>query len=164
MPLIAWTNHLNVGIKLLDNDHKKLVILLNNLHDGLITGIPKPDLESTFVRLVEYTRIHHANEEKFLAEAGYHSSEMHKQEHDKMLDQLLELQTRFLGCAQLGVEMEILHQLRMWLFKHIQDSDQKFAAHLKTINVEAVLAEWNEHAEIPWNSPAHETRVEQGVW
>jgi hemerythrin-like metal-binding protein len=164
MPLIAWTNHLNVGVKLLNNDHKKLVILLNNLHDGLVTGLPKPALETIFEQLVTYTRIHHTNEEKFLAEAGYHSSVMHKQEHEQMLEQLLELQIRFLGSAQLGVEMEILHQLRVWLFKHIQESDQKFAVHLKTINVEAVLAGWKDPATIPWKAPPSEARVEQGVW
>jgi hemerythrin len=144
MPLIAWTNHLNVGVKLLNNDHKKLVILLNSLHDGLVTGQTKPELENIFEKLVTYTRIHHANEEKFLAEAGYHSSQMHIQEHEQMLDQLMELQIRFLSSAQLGVEMEIMHQLRVWLFKHIQGSDQKFAPHLKTINVDAVLAGWKD--------------------
>ena len=164
MPLIAWTNHLNVGVKLLNNDHKKLVILLNNLHDGLVTGQSKPELENIFEKLVSYTRVHHANEEKFLAEADYHSSQIHKLEHEQMMDQLLELQTRFLGCAQLGVEMEIMHQLRVWLFKHIQESDQKFAVHLKTINVDAVLAGWKDPATIPRKTPEHETRVEQGLW
>lgn len=164
MPLIAWTTQLNVGVKLLNNDHKKLVILINSLHDGLVTGQSKAQLERIFESLVSYTCIHHANEEKFLAEAGYHSSTMHKQEHEQMLEHLLELQIRFINCSQLGVEMEIMQQLRVWLFKHIQGSDQQFAMHLKTINVEAVLAEWKAPAEIPRRLPVQETRIEQGVW
>jgi hemerythrin len=164
MPLIAWTSQLNVGVKLLNNDHKQLVNLINSLHDGLVTGQAKPELESVFESLVSFTRIHHANEEKFLAEAGYHGFQAHKREHDQMLDQLLELQIRFIQSAQLGVEMEIMQRLRVWLFKHIQGSDQKFAPHLKTINVEAILAGWKAPVESPPKLPVVETRIEQGVW
>jgi hemerythrin len=164
MPLIAWTNHLNVGVKLLNNDHKKLVILLNELHDGLVTGQSKLELEKIFEKLIIYTRIHHVNEEKFLVEAGYHGTSLHKQEHDQMLDRLLELQTRFLGSAQLGVEMEILHQLRGWLFKHIQDSDQKFASHLNTVKVDSAIAGWKTPVEMPRRMPVNESIIEQGVW
>ncbi|MFZ1084508.1 MAG: bacteriohemerythrin [Terracidiphilus sp.] len=164
MPLIAWTAQLNVGVKLLNNDHKKLVILINSLHDGLVTGQSKTELEKIFESLVRYTCIHHGNEEKFLAEAGYHSSSMHTKEHEQMLEHLLELQMRFIHSAQLGVEMEIMQQLRVWLFKHIQGSDQQFAVHLKTVNVDAVLAGWKAPAEIPRRLPTQETRIEQGVW
>jgi hemerythrin len=164
MPLIAWTSQMNVGVKLLNNDHKKLVILINNLHDGLVTGQPKPELENLFESLVSYTSIHHANEEKFLADAGYHSAQMHKQEHGQMLEQLMELQIRFISSAQLGIEMEIVHQLRNWLFRHIQGSDQQFTPHLKTINVDAILAGWKSPLEISSKIPASESRIEQGVW
>jgi hemerythrin len=164
MLLIAWTTQLNVGVKLLNNDHKKLVNLINNLHDGLVTGLPKPELENLFERLVSYTRIHHANEEKFLAEAEYHASMLHKQEHDQMLDKLLNLQIQFINSTQLGVEMEIMQQLRVWLFRHIQGSDQQFASHLKTVNVEAILAGWKAPVESPRTKPLVETRIEQGVW
>jgi len=155
---------MNVGVKLLNNDHKKLVILINNLHDGLVTGQYKPELEDLFESLVNSTSVHHANEEKFLAEAGYHSFQMHKQEHEQMLEQLMELQIRFISSARLGVEIEVIHQLRTWLFKHIQGSDQQFAPHLKTINVGAILADWKAPIEISRRIPASEPRIEQGVW
>ncbi len=164
MPLIAWTSQLNVGVKLLNNDHKKLVILINDLHDGLVTGQAKPALENIFEMLVSFTRLHHANEEKLLADAGYHNTLMHKLEHGQMLEELLELQIRFINTAQLGVEMETMHQLRVWLFRHIQGADQQFASHLKTVNVEAILAGWKTPIEMPRRIQASETRIEQGVW
>ncbi len=164
MPLIDWTNQMNVGVKLLNNDHRKLVILINNLHDGLVTGQAKPELESMFEMLVNATRAHHANEEQFLADEDHHSSLMHKQEHEQMLDKLLELQIRFINSAQLGVEMEIMHQLRSWLFQHVQGSDQQFAAHLKTVNVDAILGDWKSPAMIDRKIPSRETGIEQSVW
>ena len=163
MPLIAWTNQMNVGVKLLNNDHKMLMNLINNLHDGLVTGRTKPDLEDTFERLIAFTRLHHAHEEKFLAEAGYHDFQMHEQEHGQMVEQLLELQIQFTSTAQLGAEMEIVQQLRVWLFKHIQGADQQFIPHLKTINVEAILAGWKTPLEFPRMRHASEPIIEQGV-
>jgi hemerythrin len=164
MPIIAWTSQLNVGVKLLNNDHKQLVNLINSLHDGLVTGHAKPELQNTFERLVSYTRIHHANEERLLAEAGFHGLPAHKREHLQMLQQLLELEIRFINSTQLGVEMEIMQQLRVWLFKHIQGTDQQFTSHLKSVNVDAILNGWRAPVERQQLSPVVEAKIEQGVW
>jgi hemerythrin-like metal-binding protein len=164
MPLIVWTNQMNVGVKLLNNDHKKLVLLINSLHDGLVTGQAKSELESIFERLLHFTRIHHANEEKFLADAGYLGSPLHQHEHEVLIAQLIDLQNSFRDATQLGVEMEILNRLRHWLFKHIQGSDQQYVAHLKEAKVEAILAEWKSTQTMPPLVPASEPRIEQGVW
>ena len=155
---------MNVGVKLLNNDHKQLVNLINTLHEGLVTGLPKPELENAFERLVTYTRIHHENEERLLADAGYHGLQIHKHEHGQMLEQLLEMQIRFINNAQLGVDMEIMHQLRVWLFKHVQGSDQRFIHHLKTVNVEAIIAGWKMPVESARVKPVVESRIEVGVW
>jgi hemerythrin len=164
MLLIAWTSQLNVGVKLLNNEHKQLVNLINNLHDGLVTGQAKSELQIIFERLVSLTRIHHDNEERLLAEAGFHGLQAHKREHLQMLQQLVELQIRFVNTNQLGVEMEIMQQLRVWLFKHIQGTDQQFTSHLKSVNVDAILNGWRAPIESPQLKPVVETRIEQGVW
>lgn len=165
MLLIAWTSQMNVGVKLLNNDHKQLVNLINNLHDGLVTGQSKAVLENEFEQLVTYTRFHHANEERLLDEAGFHGLLTHKQEHEQMLEHLLRMQIRFIESSQLGVEMEIMQQLRVWLFRHIQGSDQHFASHLKSVNVDAILNQWKPPVETPRLHPVVvEARIEQGVW
>jgi hemerythrin len=38
MPLINWTDKLSVGVKDIDNQHKKLVGFINLLNDGIRTG------------------------------------------------------------------------------------------------------------------------------
>ena len=35
MPMMAWSEKLSVGITQLDNEHKKLVGMLNDLYDGI---------------------------------------------------------------------------------------------------------------------------------
>lgn len=144
MPFIVWTNELSVDVKMLDNDHKRLAIQINNLHEGLMAGLDSKALEHIFEELVAYTRLHFAHEEKLLAEAGYSGAAAHKQEHDQKITQLLNLQARFLGARESADYLEILDQLKEWLIAHTQGLDKDFVAHLKTTGVDSILAGWNE--------------------
>ncbi|MGD0548891.1 MAG: bacteriohemerythrin [Terracidiphilus sp.] len=164
MPLIVWTDQMSVGVKLLDNDHKRLVLIVNQLHDGLMSGRAKPALEYAFNGLIQHVRAHHAQEEQILAEIGYHNSELHKQEHDQLVGEIMELQTQFINCEQLAEELELMRQLRGWFFKHIQNSDRDLVAHLRAHDVNAMLATRKTLGGRAWNLPANEPRMAQGVW
>ena len=144
MPFIVWTNELSVDVKLLDNDHKKLAILINDLHDGLMAGNDGKALGSIFDELVAYSRLHFANEERLLAEAGYEGAAAHKQEHEHKLEQLLKFQARFKRAKESTAYLEVLDQLKNWLFTHMEHSDKEFMAHLKVAGVNSILAGWDE--------------------
>jgi len=113
MPFIVWTNQLSVDVKILDNDHKRLVILINDLHDALMAGRDSNALEGIFDELVANTRIHFAHEEKLLAAAGYGDVAAHKQAHEQKLKQLLSLQSRFKSARESAAYLEVLDQLKV---------------------------------------------------
>jgi hemerythrin-like metal-binding protein len=144
MPFIVWTSELSVDVKMLDNDHKRLAILVNDLHEGLMAGRDSKDLERILNELVAYSRLHFANEEHFLAEAGYSGAAAHKQEHEQKIKQILVLQARFLSAKESADYLEVLDQLKHWLFSHIEHSDKEFVAHLKATGVDSTLATWDE--------------------
>jgi hemerythrin len=152
---------MSVGVKLLDNDHKKLVLLINQLYDGLMTGGAKLALERDFEDLVSYTRIHHAHEEQLLVETGFQGSAAHKHEHDSTIEQAVELQMRFKSSEGLGAELGVVSHLRNWLFRHIHGSDQEFVSHFKAKGIDAILAT---RKTLDGMEPAKEPRVMQGVW
>ena len=158
MPLFVWTNHMSVGVKLLDNDHKRLVILINQLHDGLMMGRAKPALDRVFEDLVSYTRVHHSHEEQLLVETGFPGSAMHKQEHEYTLERAVELQMRFKSSEGLGAELGVVSHLRNWLFRHIHGSDQEFVSHFKAKGIDAILAT---RKTLDGMEPAKEPRVMQ---
>ena len=147
MPFIVWTSGMSVDVKLLDNDHKKLAILINDLHDGVMTGCARESLERIFDELVAYSRLHFAHEEQFLVEAGYSGAAAHKQEHEHNIEQVIVMQARFRSRTELADDLEVLNQLKDWLVNHVQDSDQEFVAHLKATGVDSILAAWNEPDE-----------------
>ena len=144
MPFIVWTSGMSVDVKLLDNDHKKLAILINDLHDGVMTGCARERLEHIFDEIVADSRTHFDHEERFLDKAGYSGAGAHKHEHGHKIQQVLVMQARFMTGATFADDLEVLNQLRDWLVNHIQDSDQKFVAHLKAAGVDSILAKWNE--------------------
>lgn len=143
MPFIVWTSGMSVDVKLLDNDHKKMAILINDLHEGVMTGCARESLERIFDEIVAYSRLHFAHEEHFLDEAGYSGAAAHKREHDHKIDQVRILQAYFTGGTTLADDLEVLDQLKDWLVNHIQHSDQAFVSHLKATGVDSILAGLN---------------------
>lgn len=153
MPFIVWTSGMSVDVKLLDNDHKRLVILINGLYDGLMASYASETLERIFDELIAYTRIHFDHEERFLVEAGYSGAAEHKQEHDHKIEQVLDMQDRFRNETELAGHLDVMNQLKDWLVNHIQHSDQEFVAHLKTTGVESILTAWDKSIEAAQEEP-----------
>jgi hemerythrin len=135
MPLMTWTQQLSVGVKVLDDDHKKLIGMLNQLNDGMKAGQGRQTLGKVFDELVDYTKMHFAREEQFFAETGYGAAEAHKKEHDDLTMRVLDLQTRHNNGA-LALSKEVINFLQGWLIYHIQGSDQKYRPHLNANGIQ----------------------------
>ncbi|MGB2602658.1 MAG: bacteriohemerythrin [Candidatus Sulfotelmatobacter sp.] len=135
MPLMTWTEKLSVSVKVLDDDHKRLIALINDLHDGLKAGHGKETLGKILDGLVSYTRFHFEREEQFFAKTGYPNSHAHKKEHDDLTHQVLSVQAKYKGGADTTLSMEVMDFLKTWLTNHIQGSDQKYSAHLNSHGV-----------------------------
>src|SRR5271166_1440668 len=99
MPLMVWTEDMSVGVKAIDNDHKKLIDMLNELNDGILAGKTSLALESVIEGLLRYTKFHFAREERLFAETGYPGGPAHKAEHDLATRRVMNLQMR-LGSGQ----------------------------------------------------------------
>lgn len=130
MPLMTWTEEMSVGVQSLDNDHKRLIELLNELHEGIESGQTNQALESVIDGLVRYTRFHFAREEKFFADAGFPDSAAHKAEHDMLSRRALNLQARFENGQSQELSLQAMEFLKSWLTDHIMGSDQKYGPFL----------------------------------
>ena len=71
MPLIEWTDELSVGIESIDEQHKKLVNMINALNDAMLTNSSNELLGTIFTGLAAYTQKHFAYEENMFAEYNY---------------------------------------------------------------------------------------------
>jgi len=133
---MTWNENMSVGVKVLDEDHKRLVAMINELHDGLKAGHGKDALGKILDTLISYTKSHFAREEQFFARTGYPNSAVHKKEHDDLTRQVLEVQAKFKGGATTGLSLEVMAFLKNWLTNHIQGSDKKYGPYLNSKGIQ----------------------------
>jgi hemerythrin len=121
---------MSVGVKALDEDHKRMVGMLNELHDGIMLGQAKEALGRVLDGLVNYTQTHFAREEQLFSQADYPGALAHKTEHNELTKRVMDLQMRYKNGAQLALTLETVNFLKSWLLNHIQISDKRYGPHL----------------------------------
>jgi hemerythrin len=130
MSLFVWNQNYSVGHPAIDEQHKQLFQMADDLHAAMLEGRGKEALAGLFSRLVTYTRYHFSTEEGIMRENGYPGYVLHHMEHEKLTQQVLDLQ-RKVASGRAAVTMEIMQFLSDWLRNHIQISDQKVSAHIR---------------------------------
>lgn len=129
MVLMEWEDRLMVNIKALDDQHKKLIGLINKLHDAMTTGKSKNVLDEILSELVNYTILHFANEQALLQKYGYPDFVQHKKEHDDLTRKTIELRDS-LNSDKGVIGVEVMSFLKEWLNKHILGTDKKYTVYL----------------------------------
>jgi hemerythrin len=125
MALISWSDSLSVGVLAFDNQHKRLIAIINKLHDAMKEGRGKEVLDGILLELVDYTVYHFLAEEKAFLDAGYLDYVAHKREHDAFTATIKAAR----GSSSTAATLATMKQLTDWLKQHIMGSDKKYAAH-----------------------------------
>jgi hemerythrin len=132
MPLMAWNQKFSVGVASLDEEHQRLVALLNHFYDALQAGNANDVLGDILDRLIQYTQLHFGHEEQFLQESGYADYAAHKKLHDDLTRQVLAVQQKQKSAATNALSVEVMSFLKNWLLNHIQGTDRKYGPHLNS--------------------------------
>jgi hemerythrin len=132
MPLMTWNEKLSVGVQLLDDDHKKLVGMVNQLYDAIQTGHGKDSLGKILDGLVDYTKVHFAHEERFFEQTKYADAAAHRKQHSDLTNQVLDVQKKYKAGVNGTLSLEVMNFLKNWLITHIQGSDQKYGPYLNS--------------------------------
>ena len=111
MAFIEWTSALSVEIAEIDEQHQKLVALVNDLHAAMRQGRGADHLQKVFGELVDYT--------------GYPHEAEHKHAHEMLIKQVDELQKQFQN-GELLVSVKVLNFLRDWVVNHIEGADKRY--------------------------------------
>jgi methyl-accepting chemotaxis protein/hemerythrin len=127
--LMTWSSDLSVGVRLIDEQHKVLLGLINELHAGMRARKADSVLAGVVARLKEYTVKHFAQEEEYFDRYGYPETAQHKEIHAKLVQQVLEFEAA-LKSGKAKVTMDIMRFLKDWLVGHIMGTDKKYSAFL----------------------------------
>lgn len=129
MALITWSNMLSTGIAEQDNQHKKLIELINKLNDAMQAGKGTEMMGSVLSELVNYTVFHFGYEEKLMGQHNYSDTPAHKAEHVKFVQTVGDFKQKF-DSGSAVVSVEIMNFLRTWLTGHIMKTDKKMGQEL----------------------------------
>lgn len=147
MPLITWSEKMSLGVVVIDNEHKKLVRLVNELYDAIQAGRANDVLERVLDELVAYTKSHFRHEEELFSRAGFPDSAEHKREHDELTRRVLEIQAKVRAGVHGTLSLEVMNFLKDWLIDHIQDRDRKYVAYLPAAR-ETEITEQNQDLSV----------------
>lgn len=129
--LFVWDDIYKTGITEIDQDHKGLVNLINDLYEAMQDGSGGALLLPIFSALKHYTKTHFTKEELYMVECGAPDQKKHLQEHNLMLAKLADLESRH-RKGEAAISLQTLTFLRDWLKNHICVVDQAMASQLKS--------------------------------
>jgi hemerythrin-like metal-binding protein len=122
---MEWNDSLSVGVQQIDNEHKKLVSLVNTLNDSMKNGKSKDTLQKVFSELVDYTMTHFSNEELLMQKVNYSAFSGHKREHDDLAKKARVLKDDFTS-GKMMISIEVRDFLKNWIVNHIQKTDKLY--------------------------------------
>ena len=134
-PFFTWTEKMSVGVEVLDADHKRMIDLLNDLHDGIVAGRGTERLERVLDGLVDYVRTHFEHEEELFTQTGYPGAAEHIQEHRTLTNLVMDVQARYNQGKFEALSLNTMDFLKDWLTNHIQGSDKNYKSHLNASGI-----------------------------
>ena len=126
---VTWDDSYSVGIEAIDDDHKQLLTLINNLQTAVFYPTGEAFERQALKELVDYTKYHFKREEDLLQENGYPDYEPHKQEHEAMIAKVREFCQAYEKDRE-GTIDDLTRFLKTWLIDHINGTDQRYASFL----------------------------------
>lgn len=129
MAFINWNENLSVNVKGLDNQHKKLVGTINELHDAMKDGQSNKVLSKILFDLVAYTKTHFKSEEELFEKYHYPDKIKHKKEHDDFVNKVGQFMNEF-NNGKKNISIEVMNFLNNWLLNHIKVSDKAYSSFL----------------------------------
>ena len=130
MAYFNFDKSLQVDNKLIDQEHKVLVDLVNGLKDAVDLGNPNRVLDEILPGLLEYTKTHFFVEEELMLAYDYPDFEGHKKAHDAFRNKIEALAKQLSGTEG-NIPNSIMLFLKEWLTTHIMETDKKLSAFLK---------------------------------
>tara|TARA_B100002003_G_C13751765_1_gene374238 strand:- start:53 stop:469 length:417 start_codon:yes stop_codon:yes gene_type:complete len=125
MALIAWQTDFETGIASVDFEHREMVALLNQLYAELERDPNDSAVEDFLGEVFANISAHFALEEKIMRDNSYDEYQLHKQNHEQLLDAIREImddhrQGHFAGASDL-----LAARLKNWFEEHFRGYDAR---------------------------------------
>ncbi|MDA8138963.1 MAG: bacteriohemerythrin [Desulfobacteraceae bacterium] len=126
MALIQWSDKLSVRVAEIDQQHQKMIEMINALTDAIRQGKGDDVIQLILRGLKSYAEVHFKTEENYFKQFGYPEAQNHKKEHLFFIQKVSEFESGSTG-GQLRLTIQVLQFLSDWLINHILGTDKAYS-------------------------------------
>jgi len=132
--MLTWREELAIGHAEIDDDHKRLIALINDFESLVAKWPGERALHEVLIGLHDYARSHFHREEAVQLACGYPHYAAHKAEHEALLKEVTAMARRYFVDRTAPVTQQSLGEasnlLKHWLVDHIIKSDLRIRQYL----------------------------------
>jgi hemerythrin-like metal-binding protein len=125
MSYLKWSDKYSLNVVEIDEQHKKLVGLVNAMYDAMHAGKGRDMIGTVIAEFVAYTDYHFKAEERLLRQNGYPEYNEHKAMHDNLSRKAHSIKVAF-DNGNTPTAIEVMLLLTNWLNTHILEEDRKY--------------------------------------
>lgn len=124
---VAWDEGLSVGIDIIDEHHRYLFDLINDLHDVVSGKLGSREVARLVKALDAYAKVHFRAEEQMIEHHHFDGLDRQQEQHHAFEAKIREFYEE-LHDNPLVAQFDVLAYLRDWLVHHIRVEDAKLRA------------------------------------
>ena len=125
--IIEWDNRYAVGIERIDDQHRELLKMANDLCLG------RREEWASIHNVASFLRYHFLTEEELLENIKYPDTKAHKQQHYNFIREISDMFDK-LAAARQPVPQNLPCHLRNRIITHIALIDKKYATYISILN------------------------------
>jgi len=127
MAFFSWNDNMSVGVKTIDDQHKKLIELINDFYEHILSRSNNENISKLISGMSDYIQMHFRTEEEYMTKFNYPDIEEHKKEHEIYVAKVKKLEEDF-NSGKIILSFEITSFLKDWIKNHIQGTDPKYSS------------------------------------
>lgn len=131
MVLLEWKDHYSVGVASMDDEHREMIDLINDVYEKLGSTPDAEAIESCLEEIFNTISLHFALEERIMRDSGYSEYEDHKDDHEDLLDDIRDLMDSYAADPTDGA-WQLKLRLSDWFGKHFATFDARLHGKLGT--------------------------------
>ncbi len=126
---VEWKDSYSVGIDSIDQQHKKLLNLINQLQTAVDYSTGEQFEREALDELVDYTKTHFTYEEGLMRDNDYPDFESHKAQHEEMFNKVRAVLAEYERDHDTAMSNAVEY-LKAWLINHINGTDKQYSSYL----------------------------------
>jgi len=124
MALIEWKEEYSVGVPAVDEEHRELIALINELYEGMHADDGERDVMAFLGEIYARIASHFALEELLMRRHEYDEYRDHKLDHERLLEEIRDIMDDY-EDGRLLDDDELGRRLDAWFSEHFRTRDAR---------------------------------------